>query len=252
MLGRAELTQCGHWMAAVLACGNEAALSHVSAASLWGIRSPGDDEIHISVPDHVDRRPQNVVVHRRQRLSAGDVTRSRGIPVTTPIYTLIDLAACLEASELERVISEADKRSLTNPEALRLALEGASRRPGAAKLRKILDRHTFVLTDSALERLFGPIARKARLPRPETRCWVNGFRVDFYWPTLGLVVETDGLRYHRTAAQQTRDRIRDQAHIRAGLTPLRFTHAQVRYEPDHVLSTLRDVARNLQMQTRLC
>jgi very-short-patch-repair endonuclease len=69
--------------------------------------------------------------------------------------------------------------------------------------------------------------------------------VDFYWPDLGLVVEADGLRYHRTPAQQTKDRIRDQAHLVAGLTPLRFTHAQVRFEPGYVKATLAAAARQL-------
>ena len=79
---------------------------------------------------------------------------------------------------------------------------------------------------------------------------MNGFRVDFYWPELGLVVETDGLRYHRTPAQQARDRQRDQAHTAAGLTALRFTHAQVRYEPDHVKATLAAVRERLEVGTR--
>ena len=74
---------------------------------------------------------------------------------------------------------------------------------------------------------------------------MNGFKVDFYWPDLGLVVETDGLRYHRTPAQQARDRVRDQAHAAAGLTPLRFTRAQVRFDPAHVASTLAAVAHRL-------
>jgi very-short-patch-repair endonuclease len=74
---------------------------------------------------------------------------------------------------------------------------------------------------------------------------VCGFRVDFFWPKLGLVVETDGLRYHRTAASQARDRIRDQTFTAAGLTPLRFTRAQVRYEPAHVQSTLAATAARL-------
>ena len=74
---------------------------------------------------------------------------------------------------------------------------------------------------------------------------MNGFRVDFYWPELGLVVETDGLRYHRTPAQQAHDRRRDQAHAAAGLTQLRFTHSQVSFEPDHVRTTLVAVARRL-------
>jgi very-short-patch-repair endonuclease len=101
------------------------------------------------------------------------------------------------------------------------------------------------MTDTELERRFLPIARRAGLSRPETQAHVNGFRVDFYWPELGLVVETDGLRYHRTPAQQAIDRIRDQAHAAAGLTPLRFTRAQVRYEPSHVEATVAAVARRL-------
>jgi very-short-patch-repair endonuclease len=79
-----------------------------------------------------------------------------------------------------------------------------------------------------------------------TKQWINGFEVDFFWPDLGLVVETDGLRYHRTPAEQARDRLRDQAHTAAGLTNLRFTHEQVRYEPEHVRSTLLAVVRQLE------
>ena len=117
--------------------------------------------------------------------------------------------------------------------------------PGVAVLRAVLDRRTFSLTDSELERRFGPIARRAGLPLPLTQRRVNGFRVDFYWPDLGLVVETDGLRYHRTPAQQTADLRRDQAHSAAGFTPLRFSHAQVTYESVYVESMLKDVAQRL-------
>jgi very-short-patch-repair endonuclease len=74
---------------------------------------------------------------------------------------------------------------------------------------------------------------------------LNGFKVDFYWPDLGLVVETDGLRYHRTPAEQARDRRRDQAHTAAGLRALRFTHAQVVFEGGHVESTLVAVAQRV-------
>ena len=116
-----------------------------------------------------------------------------------------------------------------------------------AALRETLDRRTLVLTDSELERRFLPIARRAGLPPPQTQSMVNGFRVDFSWPELGLVVETDGLRYHRTPAQQAADRVRDQAHTAAGLTPLRFTHAQVAYAPGHVELTLRATAARLRI-----
>jgi very-short-patch-repair endonuclease len=80
---------------------------------------------------------------------------------------------------------------------------------------------------------------------PRTREFVNGFRVDFHWPELGLVVETDGLRYHRTAVEQARDRRRDQIHAAAGLTALRFTHDEVAHDPHHVERILREVAQRL-------
>lgn len=90
-----------------------------------------------------------------------------------------------------------------------------------------------------------PVASGAGLSRPLTGRYLHGFKVDFYWPGLGLVVETDGLRYHRTAAQQARDRKRDQAQAAAGLTPLRFTHAQVRFDASYVRATLAAVAQRL-------
>jgi len=102
-----------------------------------------------------------------------------------------------------------------------------------------------VLTDSELERRLLPIARRAGLPQPETGVRVNGFKVDFFWPGLGLVVETDGLRYHRTPAQQAKDRVRDQSHAAAGLTSLRFTYDQVAHQPGRVEATLRTVAGRL-------
>jgi very-short-patch-repair endonuclease len=181
-------------------------------------------------------------------LEAGEVTSRDGIPVTSPNRTLIDIATRLSRNELEAAIAEADRRSLTDPERLRSELERLSKVLGVGVLRRLLDRQVFRLTDSELERLFLPIARRAGLSLPQTGQRLNGFKVDFYWPDLGLVVETDGLRYHRTAAQQTRDRLRDQAHTAAGLTTLRFTHAQVRYEPEYVRATLVRVAGRLANQ----
>jgi len=143
------------------------------------------------------------------------------------------------------VVNEADKRDLIDPERLRRTLELLAGCHGAARLGALLDRRTFTLTDSHLERRFLPLVRAVGLPRPETGVWLNGYKVDFFWRDLGLVVETDGLRYHRTPAQQARDRLRDQTHAAAGLTPLRFTRAQVRFDPRHVRATLAAVAHRL-------
>ncbi|MFL5903266.1 MAG: endonuclease domain-containing protein, partial [Solirubrobacteraceae bacterium] len=131
------------------------------------------------------------------------------------------------------------KLDLVDPETLRAEI-AAKRTPGAGKLRAVLDRYT--PTDSALERDFLRIVREARLPEPRTQQRVNGHRVDFFWPDLNLVVETDGLRYHRNPAQQAADRVRDQDHFVAGVRSLRFTRAQVRFEPRRVEAVLRAAA----------
>jgi len=191
----------------------------------------------------VSARP-GLLVHRRS-LPARDRATRLGVPLTSPGRTLLDLAAAQAPPRVVAAVNEADKLDLIASHALREALDGFAGLRGARQLRALLDRATFVLTDSALERLFLPLARAAGLPLPQTQVALNGFRVDFYWPELGLVVETDGLRYHRTPLQQGRDHVRDQAHFAAGLTPLRFSHAQVRWERAYVQDILRQTARRL-------
>lgn len=232
-------------MAAVLACGPDAVLSHGSAAALWGIGREGRGGIEVSVRTVSRIRRPGLRVHRRPALRQGDLAVRAGIPLTSPVQTLIDLAAGFGRSTMERAVNEADRLDLIDPEALRDALEEHPGEAGVARLRTLLDRRTFRLTRSKLERRFLPLVEQVGLPVPLTKRWVNGFEVDFYWPDLGLVVETDGLRYHRTPAEQARDRLRDQTHTAAGLTQVRFTHDQVRYEPDHVLAVMRSVAAGL-------
>jgi very-short-patch-repair endonuclease len=243
-VGRSGLTQRGKWMAAVLACGPGAVLSHGSAAALLGIGSEGV-EIEVSVWPGWDRRRPGIRVHRRRRLEPQAIGTCDGIPVTSPAQTLIDLAIRHDRMTVERMVDEADRLDLIAPPALRAGLARHRGEPGVARLGMWLDRRTFRLTRSRLERLFLPLARDVELPVPETKIWVNGFEVDFLWRDLRLVVETDGLRHHRTPAQQARDHLRDQAHAVAGFTALRFTHEQVRYEPERVRAVLGDVARRL-------
>jgi hypothetical protein len=198
-------------MAAVLSCGREAVLSHGSAAALLGIR--GCEEIvEVSVPQGAHPRRPGILIHRRGRLPRAWVTGRQGIPATTAVVTLVDLARRLTRDDLEEAINRADRIGVATPDSLRSALRALGPLPGVGVLRAVLDRRAFVLTDSHLERLFLPLAREAGLSTPLTQVWLNGFRVDFHWPALGLVVETDGLTYHRTPAQQDADRRRDQAH----------------------------------------
>jgi very-short-patch-repair endonuclease len=246
-VGRREVGQRGRWMAAVLSCGPKALLSHRAAGALWGFLSPSP-LLDVTIPADVLRRRPGIRVHRRSWLGPENRCSISGIPVTDSVSTLIDIAACASSSQMERAVNEADRLDLIDPEALRVALDPLPRRPGLACLRTLLDRHTFAATDSGLERRFLALARTAGLPAPETQAWVNGFRVDFFWPELGLVVETDGFRYHRTPAQQATDQRRDQAHAAAGLTALRFAEANVRFEPNRVRATLVATAARLRSE----
>lgn len=247
-VGRPEVSERGRWMAAVLACGGDALLSHRSAAALWGIRPERPGPIEVTVPRPVFRRRPNLRVHRR----GGLTVRGRivdGIPVTDPICVLVDLATCIPVAQLETAINEADHLGLVNPEMLRESLDSLPRWPGVGRLRALLDRQTLTLATTELERRFLRIVVAARLPLPETQVRPSGHRVDFFWHELGLVVETDSLRYHRTAAKQSADMRRDHAHVSAGLTTLRFSHQQVRYEPEYVKRILATNLARLQARS---
>jgi hypothetical protein len=156
-------------MAAVLCCGPGGRLSHDPAAALWAIRTETNGAIEVSLQGRSGRRRTGIVIHRPANLRPDDIQRHRGIPVTSPICTLVDLAARLGPAELEAAVNEADRRDLTNPETLRMALDRMTRRPGVGRLREVLDRRTFTLTDSQLERIFLPLARRVGLPQPETQ-----------------------------------------------------------------------------------
>lgn len=218
-------------------------LSHRSAAELWRIGREGS-AIDVSVRRKCEVKRKGLKVRGRPSLDAGSLVERHGIPVTTPVQTLIDLATELKPLQVERAVNEADKHDLVDPETLRAALAGRKGEPGVKNLVALLDRHTFRLSDSDLEILFRPLARAAALPSPMTKHWVLGFEVDFWFPDYNLIVETDGLRYHRTPGQQARMAKRDQTHTAAGLRVLRFTHWQIAYAPDEVteiLGRLRDL-----------
>jgi hypothetical protein len=232
-------------MAAVLACGEGAALSHRSAAALWGFAREDVQRVDVSVRRRCELRRPGIRVRSRPHLPGDQILSRDGIPLTTPARTLVDLATELGALALERAINNADKHDVIDPDELRANLADFAGEPGVRTLRQMLDRDVFKLSDSDLEIFFRPIAAAAGLPMPRSKQIVNGYEVDFHWPELGLVVETDGLRYHRTPSAQTRDQLRDQAHVAAGLAVLRFTHWQVKYEPDQVLSILARTAHHL-------
>lgn len=243
-VGRPELDRSGERKAALLACSPGTALSHSAAAEYWSVGSRAAKlELTVCPPRKLDR--PGLTIHRSRTLTVAETITLRGITVTDPLRTLVDMAPRWQGKRLDDAIERMSQLDLRSPPQLLAQLNERASVPGSGIVRAALTRWTISLTDTQLERRFLPIARRAGLGEPLRQQHLNGYRVDFYFPDLGLVVEADSLRYHRTAARQTADAKRDQAHIAAGLIPIRFSHAQITYEPRSVEATLRTVASRL-------
>jgi very-short-patch-repair endonuclease len=237
-VGRPDVDRLGLLMAATLACGPDARLSHRTAAELWRIRREAPGPVDVSVPRTTLHQLDGIRLHRRAKQGVTRIVK--GIPVGDPVSVLIDLATCLPDDEVEDAVNEADRLDLIRTYRLRPALDRVPKRPGLSRLKAILDAQTFSRAQNALERRFLAIVREVGLPAPTTQQRLGRYRVDFFWPELGFVVETDSLRHHRTAAEQEIDLSRDQAHVRAGLRTLRFTHSHVFHRAEHVRAVLLD------------
>jgi very-short-patch-repair endonuclease len=244
-VGRRELGRQGELMAAVLACGDGAYLSHRSGAEIWRIRRRATGAIEVTVPGAAALRRPGIAAHRCRHPRRRVLHR---IPVGDPLSVLVDLATCLRDGELEDAVNEADRLDLVRTQGLRAALEVEPMRPGVGRLKRLLDAQTFSRAANGLERRFLALVREAGLPAPDTQRQLGRHRVDFFWTDLGLVVETDSLRHHRTAAEQTDDLGRDHVHARRGLHTLRFSHAHVFRRPDYVRGVLADTIRHLGRQ----
>ena len=241
-VGSPRLARDGLRMAAVLACGEGAFLSHWSSIALWRLDDRVESQFHVTVLRSSALSQSDLVCHRRPSLPDKDRTTQRGIPVTTPLCALFDVASTVPEHRLERLIIEADKMGLVTSAGLRSAAQSRRGRPGVKAIRAIVGADEFRRTDSELERRFLRIARGTSLGLPLTQVEVQGFRVDFLWRELGLIAETDGLRYHRTEAQQRRDRRRDRTLAAAGYVVLHFTHGEVFRDPGKVRGDLEQFA----------
>lgn len=239
----ARLTRHARWLAAVLACGPRAALSHPSAAVLRGLR-PGGGGIHVSVPRASVRALEGVTVHATKTLKAHDVTTVEGIPCTTVARTLVDMGDVTTRREVELAVNEAELLRLFDLTAAEEVLGRAGPRKGAGVLRAVLaDLAQPTLTNSRLEEAFLALCRRHRLPSPEVNAWITlddgAVKPDFLWRDQRLAIETDGHSVHSTRQSFESDRLRDQRLALAGYLVLRFTWRQVEREPARVASTVR-------------
>jgi len=224
-------------VAAVLACGPEAVVSHRSAARLWDLARTGPaDAVDISVPPARHVRPPGLRVHRTS-VPPDERTTTEGIAVTTVARTLTDLAGEVDARHLEQLLARADRRGLLDQGALARALARRPRRAGSGTLRALLARREEpALLRSEAEARFLAMVRAARLDPPEANALVRGREVDFLWRGAGLVVEIDGFSYHGSAAAFEGDRARDAMFAAAGLRVMRVTWRQLTKGPEEVLA----------------
>jgi hypothetical protein len=238
-VGHRALTRAGRWMAAVLAQGLDAVLSHRSGARLWRIRSSEGVRIDVTVPR--SRRSRAGIQVHHSSLPADEVTVENGIPVTTVPRTLFDLAAVVRPQEVERAINEAEFLRLTDPLSLDDLVSRHRGERGTKTLRAILDdrRIGTAITRSELEDRFLAFLDARGLPRPEVNVLVEGIEVDCLWRDQGLIVELDGHASHATRTTFESDRVRDRVLAVAGMRTVRVTWRQLHREPDELEFDLR-------------
>jgi very-short-patch-repair endonuclease/predicted transcriptional regulator of viral defense system len=240
-VGRPTLTVHGRFFAAVASCGPTAALSHASAAALWGLLpEPRGARVDITVSSGGGRRRRGAVIVHRAPLREEEVVVKGGIKVTTPARTIVDLADGRSERQIERVLDEAAYLRLDLSE---LAVRAGRR--GAGRLRRVLTRHQpgATWTRSEREERMLLLLQRCRLPRPELNRGIEGHEVDFVWRANRLIVETDGWRAHGTRRAFERDRRRDVELTAAGWRVLRVSHAALEHDPDWVARKLRGALR---------
>jgi very-short-patch-repair endonuclease len=225
-VGHRALSARGGSMAAVLACGPGAALSHRSAAVLWNLLPPADHPTHVSAPSR-RRAPAGVRLHHSL---TSELVHHDAVAVTTPARTILDLAATASWQDLARALEQARLLRLVTDAELR---RKSHDRPGAPALRELLA-HEPSLTRSEAERRFLRLLRHAGLQAPCTNTRVAGHEVDALWPQARLVVEVDGFAFHSSREAFERDRERDAALQAHGYRVLRVTWRQLAVRPEAV------------------
>ena len=238
----ATLPREGRALAAVLACGEGAVLSHTSAAVHWGLLTYDPPQPHVTAPASKAGAP-GIRLHRTRSLDARDATTHRGIPITTLARTLLDVAATAPRNHLEHALGQALRNELYDQRAIRDVLQRHRGRRGAKALRTATDDDP-AFTRSELERRFRALCRRAELPQPLCSVHVadadlHPHEVDFFFPAHRLVVEIDGWRDHGTRVAFERDRAKDAALVAAGYAVLRFTKRQIAEDPDTVAERVR-------------
>ena len=235
-VGHRVVERRGLSLAAVLACGPGAVLSHRSAAALWGIRPTAQTRFEVTVPRRGHNRP-GIDLHRA-RLAAEDTTTEDHIPTTSLPRTLLDLASLIPLDAVVRALEEAERRRLIDTRPIYELLTRANGHPGGSALQRALSVYDpqAARTKSELERSFLALIANAGLPRPTLNTLVAGYEVDALWREQRLIVELDGYEYHRSRKAFERDRKRDAALLTTGHRTLRVTGLRLAAEPQAIVA----------------
>ena len=240
-VGFRPLVRETRWMAAVLACGPNAALSHLDAAVLWEIHDAIGPRVHVLTRSN--RRVEGLLVHRARRIDPADVTECRGIPVTSVARTLVDLTDILAEDRILRALREAEFKRLLDFDSLHAAVERARGRRNTRVLMSALAQHRpGQIVRDELEHLFLQLVRSAGIRAPETNVKVRtrrrDYTVDCLWRAEGVAVELDGRAAHARVTAFEHDRERDAALTAVGLRVVRFTWRRVTTDGDEVVADL--------------
>jgi very-short-patch-repair endonuclease len=242
-VGHTALRAEGRRLAAVLACGQGAVLSHVSAAAHWGLLHTAATKTDVTAPA-TRRGPGGAIrLHRTRSLDARDTTTHEHIPITTIARTLLDLAAAAGEARLERALAQAHHLRLYDHEAITDVLARANGHRGTGALARATAREDPKWTANDFEARFLRLVRDAKLPEPLVNHALDApdhghCRPDFLWPAHDLVVETDGWETHGTRIAFVADRRKDAALTAAGYRVVRFSADDVRDRPGTIVARL--------------
>lgn len=229
-----------HETAAILACRGSATISHESSTALWHLtpyRAPAPVQVTVPPERRLDRL--NLSIHRAD-LDPDDIRRRHGLPLTSPRRAILELAGSLGLAELESVIAEAQYRRLASEEELRDQISRNPGKRGVGRLKTVLDLSGGPRrTRSPAERELLSLLRRNGVSGYETNARVAGYEVDFYWPSVRLVVEVDGYDAHSGRVAFERDRLKQATLTAHGLAVMRVTGRQIRNDPDGVLSRIQ-------------
>ena len=242
-VGYPLLTGHGRWMAAVLACGDGALLSHRSAAALWELPISATGPIDVTIIGRCHRGRPGITLHQPRHLHLSDRSIRHGIPVTSVARTILDLAEVASGRQLERALEEAERLRLFDLTAFEYLCKRSVGHRGLGRARSRLESFPDAVPDtrSELENRFVELCRNAGLPMPSLNVSVAGFVVDALWPAERLVVGLDGFAFHHTRQAFERDRARDAKLQLAGCRVLRITHRRLMREPGAVAAGIRQL-----------